>query len=102
MVGTYTITYTTNGKIKKIKLEREVVNHKDPSKTSIETQEVILEDLDFIEISKNNLSKMMSIIGDYGDGYAKVRKITITILEVYEGTKYSDTCISEVLLLGYR
>ncbi len=44
----------------------------------------------------------MSIIGDYGDGYAKVRKITITILEVYEGTKYSDTCISEVLLLGYR
>lgn len=94
-------TYTTNGKVKKIKLEREIVNYDDPNKVSIETEEVRLKNLEFREITETNLNQMVSIIGDYGDGFVKVRKITLTILEVYEGSKYSDTCISEILLLGY-
>lgn len=95
-------TYTTNGKVKKIRLEREVVNYNDPNKVSIETEEVQLKNLDFRAITETNLNSMVSVVGDYGDGFVKVRKITLTILEVYEGSKYSDTCISEILLLGYK
>lgn len=93
---------TTNSKVKKIKLEREIANHNDPTKTSVESTEISLDDHKYVQLSNDNLSKMISVIGDYGDGYMKVRKITLTILEVYEGSKYPDTCISEILLLGYQ
>jgi len=95
-------TYKTNNRVKKIRMDREVVDYRDETKTSIKTVEISLEDLPYQEVSSENLAAMMSVLGDYGDGYQKVRKITLTILEVYKGSKYNDTCISEVLLLGYQ
>ena len=60
-----------------------------------------LKNLNYFTPTKTNLNTSMSIVANYGDSYQKVRKITMTVLEVYKGSKYSDTCISEVLLLGY-
>lgn len=39
-----------------------------------------------------------SYANDYEEDLEKVEKLKITILEVYPGTKYNDTCISEILL----
>ncbi|MEQ9405078.1 MAG: hypothetical protein RIM99_15920 [Cyclobacteriaceae bacterium] len=95
--------YNSNNRIKKIKLEREVVNHGDPTKTSIESSEVMLEDLAFSAIpNDNNFYSILNLVGEYGEGYQKIRKVTITILETYEGQKYNDTCISEIFLMGYE
>jgi hypothetical protein len=95
-------TYTTNNRIKKVKIEKEIVDYQDPNKTSIETYEKEIKDLPFATINLNNFYSLTSTIGDYGEGYSKIRSITITILEVYNGTKYDDTCISELYLLGYQ
>ncbi|HET8859294.1 NADase-type glycan-binding domain-containing protein [Marivirga sp.] len=95
-------TYTTNNKIKKLRIEREIVDYEDSTKTNIESREILLDDLEFKEVSNNNLSEMMSIVEDYGEGFSRVRKITLTILEVHKGSKYSDTCVSEVLLMGFK
>lgn len=93
-------TYTTNNRIKKVKIEKEIVDYQDPNKTSIKTYEQEIKDLPFSSINLSNFYSMTSTIGDYGEGYSKVRSISITILEVYKGTKYDDTCISELYLLG--
>jgi hypothetical protein len=95
-------TYTTNNRIKKVKIEKEIVDYQDPNKTSIETYEKEIKDLPFTTVNLNNFYSLTSTIGDYGEGYSKIRSITITILDVYKGTKYDDTCISEIYLLGYQ
>lgn len=94
--------YWANNRVKKVRIEREVVNGGDPTKTSVETEEKLLKDLSVLETpDKNNFFKVLNLVGDYG-GYVEVRKVTITILDTYNGTKYNDTCISEILLMGYE
>lgn len=94
--------YTENNRIKKLRLEIEYVDFNDSTKSIIESREISIKDIPFSSISKNNFGNMLSIIEDFGDGYLQIKKITLTILEVYKGTKYSDTCISEIFLLGYQ
>lgn len=94
--------YTANNRVKRVKVEREVVDLQDLNTTSIEVEELEIQDLPFANIHLDNFYSLVTIIGNYGDGYQKVRSITITILEVYPGTKYDDTCITELYLLGYH
>ncbi len=94
--------YKNNNRIKKLKIEIEYVDYKDSTKLDTESKEVMLQDFEFQDVSKNNFGNIISVISDYGEGYRKITKITLTILDVYKGTKYSDTCISELLLLGYE
>lgn len=93
--------YKYNNRIKKLRIDIEYVDYKDSTKIDVESNEISINDLEYNKISKNNFEGMVSIIRDYGEGYRKITKITLTILDVYKGTKYSDTCISEILLLGY-
>jgi hypothetical protein len=59
-----------------------------------------------VEIALNDEHRFVATLGDRFEaqlvpilGYAKpVSKLRITILEVYKGTKYADTCISRVRL----
>ena len=92
-------TYLANNRIKKLRIEKQVVDYKDSTKTRIDISEIELEDKPYVKIQKKSFDNMVSIIADYGDGWEKVRKVTLTILEVYKGNKFNDTCISEVLLL---
>lgn len=88
-------TYNDNGKIKKLRIERFCNNH------LVGEAIVELKDRSFKEISKKDSNKSIDVIKDYGDGYEKVDKIRITVLDIYEGNKCEDTCISELFLLSH-
>jgi len=94
--------YYANSRIKRIRIDKEFLSYAYPTEPDFERIEVELKDLKYIPIDNNNFSAMTQTLADYGEGYVKVKKLTITILEVYPGTKYDDTCISEIFLLGYE
>ena len=89
--------YKNNNRIKKIKVDIEYAED-----TIIKSYECNLKDLEYQTISLQNFESMLDYLGDYGEGFRKVKKITLTILEVYKGDKYDDTCISEIFLLSYE
>ncbi len=94
--------YTKNNRLKKVKLEVEIVDYEDETKTKKNSKEIEFEDKEFTEITPLNFLSLSEIVDDYGEGFYKMKKVTITILEVYRGTAYNDTCISELFLLGYK
>lgn len=83
-------TYYSNGRVKKIKVEK-LVDGK------WYAEEITLTEKAYDQTP----GAMLQIIGDYGEGYMPVEKLRLTILEVYPGSKYDDTCISELYLLGF-
>lgn len=100
--------YYANNRIKKIKLDveyqpEEYQKHSGKSKTDIEKETTVidLKELQFNELNKNVQAPFISWLADYDDSYRRVNKIRLTIMEVSPGTKYDDTCISEVYLIGY-
>lgn len=99
-------TYYNNNRIKKAKIEFEVFSERNARKDGYkeyfsEFQEVDFPDLPYKTINENYFTELITIAADMGDSNLKFKKITITILDVYRGKKYNDTCISEIYLLGY-
>jgi hypothetical protein len=92
--------YYANNRIKKIKLDVEFVATKHSPK-STETTTIELEQKQFNELNKTVQAPFISWLADYGDAFRPVKKIHLTILEVFPGKKYDDTCISELYILGY-
>ncbi|MDL2214586.1 hypothetical protein LJC00_00160 [Dysgonomonas sp. OttesenSCG-928-M03] len=86
-------SYTDNNRIKKLRLEID----KEYGSTEID-----LEDRAYQHIDLNNFMALSDIVLDTGDGALGVSKIKITILDVYKGTTYDDTCISELFVFGYK
>lgn len=109
IVGGYTKSkeiYYANNRLKKIKVEYIKGAHYD--ERSDENGEFIIDfpDAPFPENVPSflylSLSQKPSFATDFGDmSFGILKKMRITILEVYRGEKYNDTCISEILLLGY-
>jgi hypothetical protein len=92
--------YKANNRIRKIKLD---VEFSDPWPGTPEKQKSIVLDLaekQFNELNRNVKAPFISWLEDFGMG-ERVTKMRVTILEVSKGTKYDDTCISELYLLGY-
>lgn len=101
--------YYANNRIKKIQLDVEYqpeeYDDEKPSAKSKkdikkETTAIDLKQIQFNELNKNVQAPFISWLADYGDSYLRVNKIRLTILEVFPGTKYDDTCISEVYFIG--
>jgi hypothetical protein len=101
--------YYANDRIKKIKLDVEYVpreyddvEQSGGSEETLEKETTVIElkQKQFNELNKNVQAPFMSWLADYGDSYRHVRKIRLSVLEVFPGTKYDDTCISEVYFLG--
>jgi hypothetical protein len=91
--------YYENNRIKKIKIKVEYFGG-----TNFE-EVITLEDRKYNEFNKKIftcfLDKIFNI-GIYPDTFEKkVKKIRITILEVYPGEKYEDTCISELYIFEW-
>ncbi len=87
--------YQGNNRIKKVKV---IMVQKNGEKR----EEVV--DLPKKDISKLNrevVAPFIDWVADFGDPYETTRSITLVIQEVYPGSKYRDTCISEVYLLGF-
>lgn len=102
--------YYANNRIKKIELDVEYrPGEYDDEKPSGESKKAIqkettvidLKQIQFNELNKNVQAPFISWLADYDDNYRNVKKIRLTILEVFPGTKYDDTCISEVYFIGY-
>lgn len=94
-------SYYDYSRVKKVRIDLECVDYRDSTKTIKETNEIQLDDIKYSKINNDNFVKMVSIIRDYGDGLTQIKKITITILDVYKGNKYPNICITEILLLAY-
>lgn len=93
--------YNANNRIRKIRLDVEYSGYwprnADPDgKASVD---IDLAEKQFNELNRNVQAPFISWLADYGMGRG-VTKIRLTILEVARGTKYDDTCISELYLLG--
>lgn len=91
-------TYYDNARIKKLKVE-----FIDGANENKYEDIVEFEDIDYNQIDRNYIYKTMQVIGNYGDGRLIQNDntyIKLTILDVYKGKKYQDTCISEMLIYG--
>jgi hypothetical protein len=101
MVGGYMKseeTYFNNNRPKSIKIEY-LRSDYESDEYSWEEQVIDLNDVPFVKGEELNL--LSHVVFDLGDIGFKIKKIRITILDVYKGTKYNDTCISEIYVLGY-
>lgn len=95
-------TYTQNNRIKKLKIESLIVAPYDESVPENKwlSDSITLEDVPYQQVLFENLFNNEVIYYDYTEiTEHQVLKIRITILEVYNGSKYDDTCISELFLL---
>ncbi|MFB6305971.1 MAG: hypothetical protein ABEH43_03110, partial [Flavobacteriales bacterium] len=88
--------YEKNNKVKKIKISGVESNR---------TKSHTLSDKEFIPLNNNLLYTFSDKITLTTPGSIsivdKFKKIRFEIKDIYEGTKYNDTCISEIYLLGY-
>ncbi|MFN0201794.1 MAG: NADase-type glycan-binding domain-containing protein [Bacteroidia bacterium] len=91
-------TYYNNGRVSKIKVEREYL---DPT-NRIKTDEHIinLPDRPYKEIDDVNYARCIDIVKDFGVITPRVRRIRLTILEAHPGKKGHETCITEVFFVG--
>ncbi len=56
----------------------------------------------FKDFNPKQIPDFVDWIGDYGDAYKETKYIKIIIDKTHPGTKYTDTAISELYLLGYK
>ena len=109
-------TYQTNNRVKSYLVEvyTKVGEEVQVTKFSKATNPE-LKDRDYKVISGQNYFQMLDIIVDGGDPtilsddmnellneIGMTTKIRLTIKDVFKGTKYNDTCISELLFYGLK
>lgn len=90
-------TYYNNNRVKKIRLETWRIDEEMNRSKVSDSIDIDLEDIPFTQPININSFEVF----DNGDGASQVWKLKITILEVYKGRKYDDTCISGLYTLGY-
>ena len=66
-----------------------------------ESFEVELEDRPYRPTVPVAWGDKIDILFDAGDAAFPAQEIRLTILETFQGTKYEDTCISELLIAGW-
>ncbi|MFK7969702.1 MAG: discoidin domain-containing protein [Bacteroidia bacterium] len=102
IIGGYaksTSSYSKNNRVRKIQVERTITY--DNGKTEVMKTVVELKDHLYIPISDERFYAIADL-DDVGDMAWKVSKIRFTILEVYPGSHFDDTCISEIMILGWK
>jgi len=88
--------YKANNRIKKLKLE---VSWSDGRLYKAESV-IELNERQFNTFNSMAEAPFIDWLSDYGEAFREATRIRITILEVYKGTKYRDTPISEIVILG--
>ncbi|MBP7902292.1 MAG: hypothetical protein KA015_05705 [Spirochaetes bacterium] len=96
--------YSMNSKIKKMKCEITAVKNNNQDVSFVKFVEAKIPEYNFIPskeqpnifgIGTHCFTKIVS--ADDFDYEYSIKSVKITILEVYPGTKYEDTCISEII-----
>lgn len=90
--------FTENGRLAKVKIEREYIN----SNNCLQTETLIREVpyVPYKRVTPLNFSKSVVILADFGDTKVPTRKLRLTILEAHPGTRFNKTCVSELFWLG--
>jgi len=89
------MVYQSNNRIKKIKVIA-------VQKNGVKREEIVdLPKREFDKLNRKAVAPFIDWVADYGDPYETTRSITLVIQDIYPGSKYHDTCISEVYLLGF-
>lgn len=65
-------------------------------------REVELPKRKFQDFNPKQVLNFVDWIGDFGEGYGETEMIRLVIEDTWPGTKYKDTAISELYLLGYK
>ncbi|HRI60149.1 MAG TPA: hypothetical protein PK228_10515 [Saprospiraceae bacterium] len=95
-------TYDNNNRLKSLRVEFEFTSDQS-GETEIFSDTLSFTDLPWQQITDYNLAGICPIFKDGFEWYMDpVRRVRLTILETWPGKKYNDTCISEVLLLGWK
>jgi len=90
-------TYYNNNRIKTLRI---TVYNDENRVDTLRSKVISLEDKPYYQINSDNFAQMLTIIDDYGDSIQLIKRIRLTIEDVFPGRKYNDTCISELFLLG--
>jgi len=93
-------TYYTNNRLKSVQIEYDITGNNNPKHNKTYSFKKKLEDKSFVHVDFENSFSFASVT-ELGAGYDKVNRVKIKILDTYKGTKYNDTCISEIFLLGF-
>jgi hypothetical protein len=95
--------YKNNSRALKIKYEIELDPEGPYSRSRSNTLEgeAVLNDIGYQEITVYNFSTFTQRIFNAGDAGVPVKKIRITILNAIDGEKFTDLCLSEIVILGY-
>lgn len=88
-------TYSENNRIKKMKAEIKLLNGDWHEAYTWD----YYKDEEYAPVFFENLFHYVKIVDFCDTPPGPVEKVRITILEVYPGTKYNDTCISEIIFL---
>jgi len=85
--------YTANNRVKRCKIE--VVT---------DANEIMIDTLDLQDLTFDTLIEQCGqrIIKNKSENQFVIKKITLTILDVFKGSKYKDTCISEFIIIKSR
>ena len=91
-------TYYENNRIKKLKIE---INERIDNSDEYPDWGILkYDDIPYHVITFDNIFNTVIYYDLFDDiiENEKIKKIRFTVLEVYEGSKYDDTCISEIIL----
>lgn len=93
-------TYTENNRIKKIRIEAWFPDGR--KQIYEDNEETDFPDREYQTVYFENMFYRANLIDFFGisdmvGGDGQIQKIRFTILEVYPGTKYNDTCVSEIV-----
>ena len=94
--------YDNNNRLKCLQIEFEYLTD-EAGKTEIFRDTLVFVDTPWQPIKDYNLAEICPVSKDGFDWYMEpVSRVRLTILDVWPGKKHNDTCISEVLLSGWK
>lgn len=94
--------YQRNNRIKKIRVQLTGENTLQEGIPEMLTFDRELPDRSYRPLDQHNFAAQLDVLYDPGeimDGF-QVKRIELTILEVYPGARFFDTCLSEIYLLS--
>ncbi len=92
--------YYANGRIKKLRVEVDVGEGAEPNERH-RVKDVTLPDRPYEQLNRRYPLPSIDWVLNHGQGGGFIDRVRFTILEVYPGTDYEDTAITEFYVCGF-
>jgi len=95
--------FEANNRLKKVRIDYTYKFMYD-LKSPVKENSIILNipNRSFNKYSSKIFAPFSNLLTQYSDAYLRIYNMKITILDVYPGDKYNDTCISEIIVFGHE